>query len=523
MNLELIGQLIRLRYKLLWAKTRTRNGKIAIFVTGYFVFLLVAAILVLGGTGGGFVAAKSGQAERLAQGILTAFFFFALATSVMLGFGMNEIFADSELRRYPLCERERRFARHFTGVVDPFWLLVIALDLGLALGLYLFGAASFFLGMLAALMLLACNYLAARAVGMTMERIMQMKGGSLILPFAFMLLCLLPGTIMPLLIKSKGARASGLRILSFTPGFSAGSLMTRTDAAALGGFAALACWVLAFAAVLVLLERHPARKRVEAMSGAKWDSRFERLGALAGPRYAPLVTHWLQFYFRSKRFRISYLMSLALVPFLLFVWVRQQGKANPLAAAAGVFIIVGIAPAAAFVANQFGYVGSGFRRYFLFPMDPGDALRASSMTLMALCSVYIALTAACWVAFPPVAYGVRGFVMLLASGVFGLFAFHGAGLWTTLIGPRRCDPDKTMGNDLSLAGNLLVVGGMIATMATASLIAQLSKRSGVPDLWWISLVLAALAVCFYFVSLRAAAAAFSNRRERMLKIVEGKA
>jgi hypothetical protein len=145
------------------------------------------------------------------------------------------------------------------------------------------------------------------------------------------------------------------------------------------------------------------------------------------------------------------------------------------------------------------------------------------MTLMALCSVYIALTAACWVAFPPVAYGVRGFVMLLASGVFGLFAFHGAGLWTTLIGPRRCDPDKTMGNDLSLAGNLLVVGGMIATMATASLIAQLSKRSGVPDLWWISLVLAALAVCFYFVSLRAAAAAFSNRRERMLKIVEGKA
>ncbi len=523
MNLDLIGELIRLRYRLLWAKTRTRNGKIALFMAGYLVFLMAIAVLAIGGTGGGFVAVKSGQAERLAQGVLTAFFGFALVTSVMLGFGMNEIFSDAELRRYPLRERERRFARHFTGVVDPFWLLVISLDLGLAFGLYLFGAASLWLGLLAALLLLACNYLAARVVGLTLERVMQMKGGSMLLPFVFVLLCLLPGTLTPVLVKSKAARGVAMQVLGFTPGFGAGALMTRTDLAALGGLAVVVCWILGFLAALVFLERHPARKRVETISGAKWDDRFERWAAVFGPRYAPLVTHWLQFYFRSKRFRISYLISLALVPFLLFVWARQQGKNNPLAAAIGVFIIVGIAPAAAFVANQFGYVGGGFRRYFLFPIDPGDALRASSMTLMALCSVYVVLTAACWVAFPPVAYDIRAFVMLLASGAFGLFAFHGAGLWTSLYGARRSDPDKTMGNDLSLAGNLLVVGGIIVTMMTASLVGHLSKHTGAPDLWWIAPIAAALAGWFYLASLRAAAAALSRRRERLLKIVEGKA
>ena len=34
MNTALIGELVRLRYKLLWAKTRSRNGRIALFLAG---------------------------------------------------------------------------------------------------------------------------------------------------------------------------------------------------------------------------------------------------------------------------------------------------------------------------------------------------------------------------------------------------------------------------------------------------------------------------------------------------------
>ena len=40
MDFELIGTLIRLRYKLLWANTRTRNGKIALFFAGYLLLVM---------------------------------------------------------------------------------------------------------------------------------------------------------------------------------------------------------------------------------------------------------------------------------------------------------------------------------------------------------------------------------------------------------------------------------------------------------------------------------------------------
>lgn len=523
MNFQLIGHLIGLRYRLLWAKTRTRSGKIALFMAGYLLFLLVAAFFAIAAAGGGMVAVRSGQAERIAQGVLTALFASATVTSVMLGFGMNEVFSDTELRRYPLKALERRFARHFTGIVDPFWFLFLALYLGLAIGLYLFGVGSLVLGIIAVLALFVCNYLAAQVVGRAMERIMQQKGGSLILPLIIMVVCFLPSLAMPMLKKHAGAGKAVLRVLAFTPSFGAGTLMTRTGAAAFGGVWPIAWWVLGLTAALVALERRPPRIRVAQTTRIRWDTPYARAAKIFGPRYAPLVEHWLLFLFRCKRFRLAYVMSLPMVPFLLLIWTKQSARSNPFAGAVGVFAISGLAPAAAFLVNQFGYVGSGFRRYFLFPMDPAAALRASSVTLMALCSVYVVLAALAWVLFAPVAWDARGFCMLLASGAFGLFTFHGAGLWTTLYGARRSDPNKTMGNDLSLVGNLVVIGGMLVMLMGPMVIGQVRKGFITPDRWLVVVGLAALAACFYLASLRRAPAMLSSRREALLAIVEGKA
>ena len=47
MNTTLMGHLIGLRYKLMWAKTRSRNGKIALFFAGYIVLILVVAGVLL--------------------------------------------------------------------------------------------------------------------------------------------------------------------------------------------------------------------------------------------------------------------------------------------------------------------------------------------------------------------------------------------------------------------------------------------------------------------------------------------
>src|ERR1019366_8904875 len=111
MNFQLIGVLIRLRYKLLWAKTRTRSGKIALFFAGYLLLIMVIVILGAGGIGAGVVAVKSGRAGTVASMVLGGLFVQALLATVIMGFGVNEVFADGELRRYPLRAREREAAR----------------------------------------------------------------------------------------------------------------------------------------------------------------------------------------------------------------------------------------------------------------------------------------------------------------------------------------------------------------------------------------------------------------------------
>src|SRR5512140_858 len=112
MNIALIGQLVQLRYKLLWAKTRSRNGRIALFLAGYLLLVLVISLLASGGFGAAMLAVRTGKAEKIAQGVLTALFVEGVFAANILGFGMSAVFADSELRRYPLTALDRRLARH---------------------------------------------------------------------------------------------------------------------------------------------------------------------------------------------------------------------------------------------------------------------------------------------------------------------------------------------------------------------------------------------------------------------------
>ncbi len=102
MNVPLILELVRLRYKLLWAKTRSRNGRIAIFLAGYLIFGALIALLTTGGVGATVMAIRSGQGEKIARAVLGAVFLEAVFASNILGFGMNAVF---ELRRYPLLAR----------------------------------------------------------------------------------------------------------------------------------------------------------------------------------------------------------------------------------------------------------------------------------------------------------------------------------------------------------------------------------------------------------------------------------
>ena len=84
MNLELLGNLLRLRYRLIWAKTRSRSGKIALFMSGYLLLIVTIALLAAGGLGAGAIAVRAGKATEIAAVALFGVYLCATIRSTMV-------------------------------------------------------------------------------------------------------------------------------------------------------------------------------------------------------------------------------------------------------------------------------------------------------------------------------------------------------------------------------------------------------------------------------------------------------
>jgi hypothetical protein len=524
MNLQLIAELVRLRYKLLWARTRTRNGRIALFIVGYLLFALVAVLLTAGGFGAGMVAVRSGQAEKVAEIVLGSLFFQAVLGTVIMGFGMNATFSDFELRRYPVGALERRLTRHLIGIVDPFWFLVLALELGLAIGLYAMGAASFFTGVAAVLLLFVCNYLFARVLGTMVDRMMQHKAGGAAMLALIMAFSFGAGQIPIYLKHNPAAAEAALRVLAYTPPFGAASAMVVGGLRAASGYGLIAVWMLGLAAVLVVLERRPHERRQKLEKTAiEFSSVFDRPASWFGAEDAPLVAHWLRFYVRNTRFRTITLISLPLVGFLTYNFSRKGAVSGDVfVIALGTFGITTFGTSR-FAVNQFGYVGGGFRRFFLLPSDPAATLRAGSYATLLLGAPLIPLAALGWILLAPVPFDLRKIFMLLCSATAGMFLYHALGLWASIYGARRGNYFGNLGNDLSLFGNLVMIGGMVVFLTLPHLLKRLGPALVSPDYWWWALAPVLATTLAYKISLRAAGRAFTERREGLMAILEGKA
>jgi hypothetical protein len=524
MNTVLIAELVQLRYKLLWAKTRSRNGRIALFLAGYILLVMLISLLASGGFGAAIIAVRHGRAEMVARVALFALFVQALIATTILGFGMNAIFSETELRRYPLNSTERRIARHLIGIADPFWFLFLGLELGLAVGLYVNGVGSFWLGFIATLLLFVCNYLAARVLALMVDRVMQRKSGTFILLAVILTFSIGPSLLLPALKKNPAIGPAVLGVLRYTPPFGAAAAMVRTDAGALLGLASIFCWALGLAAALVALERRPPRQRVRAETTAmSWDGPMDRLAALFGPEDAPLVAHWLRFYFRNNRFRVLYVFSLPLMAFLTYNTSRSLGPNGVFAVALGTFACVCFLGTSRIAVNLFGYVGGAFRRYFLLPTDPAAALRTGSYASLLLGGSVLPIALLAWSILAPVPFDPRMLFMLAGTGLTGLFVFHALGLWVTLYNPRRGNYASSFGNDLSLGGNIVLIGGMITCLVLPQLLVRMMPAAVSPGNWWSVIPLALAGIGFYVVSLKYAGALFVGRREKLLAVVEGKA
>jgi hypothetical protein len=435
---------------------------------------------------------------------------------------MSAIFAETELRRYPLAAAERRVARHLTGILDPFWFLFLALELGLAVGLYVLGAGSFWFGLIAVLLLFAANYLLARVVGLFIDQLMQRKGGAAILMGLIMTLSFLPAAAAPLLQKHPAVVGAVVQRLQYTPPFGAAAAMIHPDLAGVRGLGIIVAWIFGLAALLVWLEKRPPQRQVAESVKISWDSPFDRVGALFGPRMGPLVGHWLRFYGRNSRTRTLYLISLPLLAFLTWQMGQRMGPHSLFIAALGTFPMATFLGTSRISVNQFGYVGGAFRRYFLLPTDPAATLRAASYAAVTIGFSMLPIALLVWTIFAPYPFDARMLLMLLCTGVMGLFVLNGLGIWVTLFNPRKGKYDSNFGNDLSLGGNILLIGGMMLAMFLPRLLYKFQPVMVSPESWWMFLPLPVLAIAFYMATLKSAGPVFVTRREKLLAIVEGR-
>jgi hypothetical protein len=523
MNYQLIEHLITLRYKLLWAKTRSRNGRIAIFLAGYLLLAALIALLTTGGVSAAIIAIRGGHGEKIAQAVLAAVFLEALLASNILGFGLNAVFSDLELRRYPLNALERRLTRHLIGIVDPFWFLFLALELGLALGMYGAGAGSFWFGLIAVLLFFVANYLLARIIALGVERLMQRKGGSGFLMAGIMLLAILPSAIAPALKKNPALVTSFISRLYWTPPFAAATAMIHPTLEALRAIGMLMWWILGLTALLVRMENRPPQRRAAESVKMAWDGPTDRIGAWFGPELSPFVAHWLRFYLRNSRTRVLSVIAPALIIFLTTRSGQQMGPNSLFIAALGTIALTPFLGVSRIALNQFGYSGGAFRRYFLLPVAPGQILRAASYASVTIGAAVLPVMLAVWFALAPYPLDPRMLFMLACAGVTGLFGFNAMGLWVTLYNPRKGNYFSSFGNDLSLGGNIVLIGGVLVGMVLPRLLHLFAPVAVSPEGWWMAVPWPLAAAAFYFGTLRAAGPILMARREQLLAIVEGKA
>jgi hypothetical protein len=127
-----------------------------------------------------------------------------------------------------------------------------------------------------------------------------------------------------------------------------------------------------------------------------------------------------------------------------------------------------------------------------------------------------------WIALAPGGADPRKIVIIVGSGGTGQFRFNGLGLWSSLFGARKGNYLSAMGNDLSLAGNVVLIGCMVGGISLPIIFKKFAPALVSPANWWVALPPAAVALTFYFVSLNLVGPMLYPRRESLMAVVEGK-
>jgi hypothetical protein len=518
--------LIGLRYRLIWAQARSRSGKLALFGVGALFAVLAAVVLGLGGYGVAAVAIRMHRVEFITRSVFGAVFVLAIVAAATLGLGVSAAFSDATLRRYPLTRRGRFLVRHLAGLLDPLWILVLVLDLGVAAGLAALGVTTWTLAVPVAVLLALSNYTAACVLVDLMDRLARSPTGRLAL-FALGLALLGVSPVAPRHGPGgRGAPGTAFPVLWFTPPAAAAAAVAgTTPGRSLVGGLYLAGWFACLLAVLLVLERRPIRSRTVPEAVATWNDASDRVAALFGPSLGPLLAKMIRYYTRSQHVRWNYPVTLPGLATVTLMAARASGRTeDPMAvffALLGGIAALGFCANGALSLNVFGFDGAGFRRYFMLPAPPRLALLAAGLVALAPAASLVPVVILAWLALAPIPTDARMLAMLLSSALAGLFLYQSLGLWASVLAPRPIPFAGRWGNRLSLPAGLVLMTGVCAFLGLPY--AGVAFGAGLMRAWWL-LPLAALAGAAVFaLTVRAGGAVLNARREQMLAVIESKA
>ncbi len=522
MNMSALFDIVGLRYRLLWARARSSRGRLVLLLGAYLLVFPLVIFLYTGGIASGLAAVRSGKAGLVAATVLGSIYLDAALITLLLGSGTSPAFADSELRRYPLSRLERAAARELTAFFDPIWLLVLALDLGLAVGFHrLRAASSLWFAIPAVLLLLVSNFLLARIASVAADRVASSRIWPLLLAVIF------PLGIVALPIFSNlghsgqiwknGLFPVAISILKITPPFAAATAMTEVSAfTAIYSLVELLCWCFLFAALLTVSEQLPHPPHGALGARTTWVGPCDRIAAPFGAS-APLVSKTLRYHLRCNRVRITYALALLMFPSFILL-PANPSRVLPLVLGMLPFV-AGWGGAAGMAANVFGFDGPGFRRYFLAPTSSSSVLRGASLVPLCLGALLIPIALVCCrIMFASPAHWAV-WAMLVSSALAGLFFFNGLAVWTSILLPGMSDVTAAFSRDV--AGSKVLIFALPVPFILSLMIGEKLGPVALARFWWVLPVMAFAAVCFYLVTVGVGGRVLNARRERILTMVEG--
>lgn len=520
MNSRLLT-LLKFRYTLLWAQVRTSKGQIALLFLVYLALLVVALVLVLGGFGAAIAGTQTGNTEETARGLLTGLMVSGTMSSIFFGIGPRAAFSDAVLRRYPLTSLERVAVRHFLGIIDPIWAMVLASTLGLAIGLAVLGQASWLWAITGAVIFVTASYLVAILVLSILNRILQSREGSAVLKMIALGLITFSALGISWFFERGGLEmlAPITHAMRFAPSGLAARVMTSlSTSTALVNLMTLAIWSLLLFLLVYLVESIPEKSAASRVGSIQWNSPVDTIARILGGRYPSLFAKSLRYHLRSNRVRFG-LLSSPMIALIGKMMSRDHATSIEFFFALGFFVAISSGTSAISL-NHFGLDGPGVVRYGLLPSSFAAPVRAGSLVAVFLGFLLIAPTALIWGLITDLKVDWRMIAMLCGNGVLGAFLFGGAGMLISVIWPRRGEFSSVLGNQLSIGANIFVMGVVLGIFTISIGFAKYGIEL-VLKYWWISIVAAMVGLLFYLLMWRIVGPLANARREKLMVQIAG--